>query len=124
MSTCGTCSVICVCSRVFPDKDALILGAVELGSLISTKSPVAVQGSKINLVYSRDHSVADGLEYVVGIYKIGSQYFYYISITCFEVTFCGCTSTTSCCVQLEHHAFMKPAPEKTSHTFYLACSVG
>jgi hypothetical protein len=37
----------------------------ELAKLIASKSPIAVQGSKINLNYSRDHSVEDGLKFVV-----------------------------------------------------------
>lgn len=37
---------------------------LELAKLIASKSPVAVVGTKRNLIFSRDHSVADGLEYV------------------------------------------------------------
>ena len=33
--------------------------------MIASKSPVAVQGSKVNLVYSRDHSVEEGLKFMV-----------------------------------------------------------
>ncbi|XP_067680035.1 delta(3,5)-Delta(2,4)-dienoyl-CoA isomerase, mitochondrial-like [Haliotis asinina] len=51
-------------SRIFPDKKAMVEGALELAVLIASKSPIAVQGSKVNLVYSRDHGVADGLEHV------------------------------------------------------------
>ncbi|KAF3818192.1 hypothetical protein GH733_012500 [Mirounga leonina] len=50
-------------SRVFPDKVGMLDAAFTLAAEISTKSPVAVQGTKINLVYSRNHSVADGLNY-------------------------------------------------------------
>ena len=42
-------------------------GALETAALIASKSPVAVQGSKINLVYSRDHSVDESLRYIVSI---------------------------------------------------------
>jgi len=52
-------------SRIFPDKDALIAGSLEIAKTIAAKSPVAVQGSKVNLVYSRDHSVQEGLDYMV-----------------------------------------------------------
>ena len=38
--------------------------AVELAAGIASKSPVAVQGTKINLVYSREHSVEEGLDHV------------------------------------------------------------
>ncbi|XP_037372405.1 delta(3,5)-Delta(2,4)-dienoyl-CoA isomerase, mitochondrial [Talpa occidentalis] len=51
-------------SRVFPDKQAMLDAAFELAAEISSKSPVAVQGTKVNLVYSRDHSVAEGLNYM------------------------------------------------------------
>ena len=36
-----------------------------MAKLIASKSPVAVQGSKVNLVYSRDRSVEDGLKFMV-----------------------------------------------------------
>ncbi|XP_033735841.1 delta(3,5)-Delta(2,4)-dienoyl-CoA isomerase, mitochondrial-like isoform X2 [Pecten maximus] len=52
-------------SRVFPDKNSMMAGAMETAELIASKSPVAVQGSKVSLVYSRDHSVREGLEHVV-----------------------------------------------------------
>lgn len=51
-------------SRVFPDKDAMMAGALEMVAEIAARSPVAVQGTKINLIYSRDHSVAEGLNYM------------------------------------------------------------
>ena len=54
-------------SRVFADRDSLLSGALELASEIASKSPIAVQGSKVNLIHARDHSVADGLQYVVCI---------------------------------------------------------
>ncbi|ELT88828.1 hypothetical protein CAPTEDRAFT_153757 [Capitella teleta] len=51
-------------SRVFPDRDACVSGAIEMAELIASKSPVAVTGSKVNLVYSRDHTVQEGLDFV------------------------------------------------------------
>lgn len=38
--------------------------ALELAADIAGKSPIAVVGTKRNLLYSRDHTVADGLDYV------------------------------------------------------------
>ncbi|XP_056297475.1 delta(3,5)-Delta(2,4)-dienoyl-CoA isomerase, mitochondrial [Pseudoliparis swirei] len=51
-------------SRVFPDKEAMMAAALELAGEIAGRSPVAVQGTKINLIYSRDHSVAEALDYM------------------------------------------------------------
>ncbi|KAJ7995225.1 hypothetical protein DPEC_G00242330 [Dallia pectoralis] len=51
-------------SRVFPDKEAMMAGALEMAREIAGRSPVAVQGTKVNLIYSRDHSVAEGLDYM------------------------------------------------------------
>ncbi|XP_021065702.1 delta(3,5)-Delta(2,4)-dienoyl-CoA isomerase, mitochondrial [Mus pahari] len=51
-------------SRAFQDKDAMLNAAFALAAEISSKSPVAVQGSKINLLYSRDHSVDESLDYM------------------------------------------------------------
>lgn len=50
-------------SRVFEDKDKAVAGALELAGLIATKSPVAVQGTKQIINYSRERTVADGLHY-------------------------------------------------------------
>lgn len=52
-------------SRVFADKETMMAGALEMAGEIAARSPVAVQGTKINLVYARDHSVAEGLDYIV-----------------------------------------------------------
>ena len=52
-------------SHVHPDREATVAAAVDMAKTIASKSPVAVQGSKVILNYSRDHSVDEGLEYVV-----------------------------------------------------------
>lgn len=51
-------------SRVFVDKEAMVAGALEMAEEIAGRSPVAVQGTKVNLIYSRDHSVTEGLDYM------------------------------------------------------------
>lgn len=51
-------------SRILQDRESCIEAALDTASLIASKSPVAVQGTKVNMVYSRDHSVADGLNHV------------------------------------------------------------
>ena len=42
--------------------------ALDLANVIASKSPIAVQGSKVNLNYSRDHSVDEALDYAVSCY--------------------------------------------------------
>lgn len=54
-----------IVSKVAPDKEAMMKDAIETASIIASKSPVAVQGSKIHIVYARDHSVEDSLEFIV-----------------------------------------------------------
>ncbi|XP_039270795.1 delta(3,5)-Delta(2,4)-dienoyl-CoA isomerase, mitochondrial-like isoform X2 [Styela clava] len=51
-------------SRVYDDKDSMMEAAMELASLIATKSPVAVQSTKIHMNYSRDHTTQEGLDYM------------------------------------------------------------
>ena len=43
----------------------MLQGALDVASLIATKSPIAVQGTKVSLVFSRDHSVPEGLDHIV-----------------------------------------------------------
>ena len=47
-------------SRVYDDKKTAIGKAVELASLMASKSPVAVQGTKEVINFSRDHTIQDG----------------------------------------------------------------
>jgi enoyl-CoA hydratase/carnithine racemase len=51
-------------SRVSKSDHDLILDAVALCQQIARLSPVAVMGTKLSYVYSRDHSVSEGLEYI------------------------------------------------------------
>lgn len=53
-----------IVSRIFESKDSMMDAAKHLASVIASKSPVAVQGTKIALNYSRDHSVKEGLEFM------------------------------------------------------------
>ncbi|KAI9552512.1 hypothetical protein GHT06_022878 [Daphnia sinensis] len=52
-------------SRVLSDKQMMLKAALETASAIAHKSPVAVQGTKHNLNYARDHSIEEGLNYMV-----------------------------------------------------------
>merc|ERR1711915_382967 len=51
-------------SEVHQTKEEMLSAAVEMAASIAKKSPVAVQGTKVNLLYSRDHSVEEGLDMV------------------------------------------------------------
>lgn len=50
-------------SRVYTDKKAMLAGALATAEAIAAHSPVAVQGTKINLNFSRGRTVSDGLEF-------------------------------------------------------------
>lgn len=51
-------------NRVFADREALLAGVVEIAREIAGKSPLAIRGTKEMLLYARDHSVQDGLNYI------------------------------------------------------------
>ncbi len=51
-------------NRVFATEEEMMAAASEVAKAIADKSPLAVRGTKEMLNYSRDHSVAAGLDYV------------------------------------------------------------
>ena len=51
-------------NQVFADRAALLQGVTAIAREIAKKSPLAVRGSKEMLLYSRDHSVHEGLNYI------------------------------------------------------------
>ncbi len=51
-------------NAVFPDHESLLAGVMDVAREIATKSPMAVWGTKQTMHYTRDHSVADGLEFI------------------------------------------------------------
>jgi enoyl-CoA hydratase len=51
-------------NEVFPTQAAMLKHAMELAAEIALKAPVAVAGSKRMINYARDHSTADGLDYI------------------------------------------------------------
>ncbi|WP_348699122.1 crotonase/enoyl-CoA hydratase family protein [Duganella fentianensis] len=51
-------------NRVFETPEALREGVRAIAAEIATKAPLAVRGVKEMITYARDHSVADGLNYV------------------------------------------------------------
>lgn len=51
-------------NRVVPDQSSLLAEAFTMARVIAGKSPLAMRGTKEVMNFSRDHSVADGLNYV------------------------------------------------------------
>lgn len=51
-------------NQVYDDKETMMSAVLEIAKLIASKSPLSVRGSKHILNHSRDHSVADGLNYM------------------------------------------------------------
>jgi enoyl-CoA hydratase len=51
-------------NRTFPDQAAMLDGVMTVARDIAGKAPLAVTGTKEMLNYARDHTIADGLNYV------------------------------------------------------------
>ncbi|XP_065560677.1 delta(3,5)-Delta(2,4)-dienoyl-CoA isomerase, mitochondrial-like [Artemia franciscana] len=51
-------------SRLFDDKTSMIQYALDVAKLIASKSPVAVQGTKIHMNYSRNHTIEESLQFM------------------------------------------------------------
>lgn len=49
---------------IFPTQEAMLAHVMALAKDIAAKSPLAVHGSKVMINYARDHSIADGLDYI------------------------------------------------------------
>ena len=49
---------------VYDTHDEMIAGVTAVAAEIAARSPLAVWGSKEMITYARDHSVADGLNYI------------------------------------------------------------
>ena len=49
---------------LYPNHDELLSGVMDIAAQIAAKSPMAIWGTKQTMHYTRDHSVADGLEYI------------------------------------------------------------
>jgi Delta3,5-Delta2,4-dienoyl-CoA isomerase len=60
-------------SRVFEEKSKMIEAAIQMAECIASKSPVAVQGTKKNIVYSMDHTNQEGLDQIKEINKLNLQ---------------------------------------------------
>lgn len=51
-------------NEVFPTQEKMLDHVMGLAKDIAEKSPLAVYGSKVMINYARDHTVADGLDYI------------------------------------------------------------
>ena len=51
-------------NRCFETPEALQAGVMEIARNIAAKSPLAIRGCKEMITYGRDHTVADGLNYI------------------------------------------------------------
>jgi enoyl-CoA hydratase len=51
-------------NEVFATQDEMMTHVMALAKEIAEKSPLAVYGSKVMINYARDHSTADGLDYI------------------------------------------------------------
>ena len=51
-------------NAIYPDQSTMLDGVMEIAAQIAAKSPMAVWGTKQTMHYTRDHSVADGLEFI------------------------------------------------------------
>ena len=51
-------------NRVFATHEELVSGVLAIAREIAARSPLAVWGSKEMINYARDHTIADGLDYI------------------------------------------------------------
>lgn len=52
-------------SEVFETREKMIESVFKVAELIASKSPLAVQATKANMVYSSDHTTQEGLDQIV-----------------------------------------------------------
>lgn len=57
-------AAIGLCNRVYDNKEELYAGVQELAATIAAKSPLCIRGTKEMLLYTRDHTVAESLNYM------------------------------------------------------------
>jgi enoyl-CoA hydratase len=51
-------------NEVYPDQETMVDAVLGVATEIAGKSPMAVWGTKQTMHYTRDHGIADGLEYI------------------------------------------------------------
>lgn len=60
-------------NKVYTNKKMMLKEVIAIAELIATKSPLSVRGSKRNIVFARDHSVNESLEFMA---NWNAAYFY------------------------------------------------
>jgi enoyl-CoA hydratase len=51
-------------NQVFENKEIMLAEVTKIAELIAQKSPLSIRGTKRNLIFARDHSVAESLEFM------------------------------------------------------------
>jgi len=51
-------------NEIFPTQEAMLAHVFAVARDIADKAPLAVHGSKVMINYARDHTIADGLDYI------------------------------------------------------------
>jgi enoyl-CoA hydratase len=60
----GEAQAVGLINRVFPDQETMVAAVLDIAREIATKAPLAIYGTKRMINYARDHSTADGLDYI------------------------------------------------------------
>ncbi|XP_045507795.1 delta(3,5)-Delta(2,4)-dienoyl-CoA isomerase, mitochondrial [Colias croceus] len=60
-------------SKIFPDQDTAIKEVLEIAETIAKKSPIAVQNTKICMVYSQSRPTKDGLDHIKLVNQLALQ---------------------------------------------------
>ncbi len=55
---------ICLVNQTFSTQEKMMNRVMELAKMIAAKSPLVIRGTKEMLLYKRDHSVEDSLDYM------------------------------------------------------------
>ena len=51
-------------NEVYPDQESMLSDVHEIAAEIASKSPLAIHGTKESILFTRDHSVAEGLNFI------------------------------------------------------------
>jgi enoyl-CoA hydratase len=51
-------------NEVYADQETMLAAVHEIAAEIASKSPLAIQGTKESILYARDHSVAESLDFI------------------------------------------------------------